>query len=1032
MSTELRISLLGAPSVLRDHVPVSFPYRQAEAVFYYLVVNKSVNREKLADFIWEDTCTAEKTNANLRNAFYILRKTIGSDFILKKNAGSIQINPCYTLLLDTDDFFSASAPLSLYRGDFLDGFYLKNNIRYNAWVSNTRQMFRALYLSRLQDAIQESYSSQDFDLCEKLCKEQIAINEFDETAYQYLMQIYLERKQYTQALQIYSHLEQLLTEELFETPGEELQRLAASVEEGLSQSLSHILEGKKELTVSAETSCQFYGRAQELGQLRELLLSSPSPRHVIVTGEAGAGKTRLIQDTLRFQMPSDRFLILETQCYFAEENYILKPWHKPVQSLLNYLIQKEDPAPFSYLIQSIWTLFPFTREHWKILLDTDDISTYDYRSIQSIFINSCIHFSYSQPLLFFFDDIQWADSSTLSLLRNFITSLADYTDPQIAFVFACRNDCGPEVLDFTSSLTMQRQLNTISLESFGLKETLEMARLLYPEYHFTGETEQEFYKATEGNPFFITEAVNNLRYNVSPTELTPKIRNILKQRISPLPEECRKILDFISVFFDGISFRGLSQISRKDDFELVEILEYLLNQNLLKETRDQDNTFFSFSHQKLLDYVYDEMSWTKKRVLHGKAGRYYETLLSDSGKDMALYPKLIYHFERSADHEQYLKYSVKYLYHYLNVTHEFFPVMEKNLTLFNLNMKAETMEKLPHDVTDMERLLSKLESTIDTFSETFLLDRAKETSALEIHSEFLHMLGRHYIRTCNYDRGLVYINRLKQLNLSDSSPSCTEKIIQANRQLICVYINRFQPDKMKEVIEDSFSRIQPETQPEEFAVWKRLDGLRCIMSGDLSRGRQCLTQAIHIFSHSREKEKHLYNLAAAYSWIGESFRHCKQYSIALACYKKAISICSGNFLVSGIAIFYAYGGMAAFESGDLNLAKEYLDASLLHYKRGNLMWGRSLPYSYKAQLYLKKGNIAKAHQYLETALTYAEKLGSPYETGIVYRIYAQIKAQEGSDGRLPDSLTYYCQKASACFQNVYSPGDLELLAAITP
>ncbi len=96
------------------------------------------------------------------------------------------------------------------------------------------------------------------------------------------------------------------------------------------------------------------------------------------------------------------------------------------------------------------------------------------------------------------------------------------------------------------------------------------------------------------------------------------------------------------------------------------------------------------------------------------------------------------------------------------------------------------------------------------------------------------------------------------------------------------------------------------------------------------------------------------------------------------------------------------------------------------------MWGRSLPYSYKAQLYLKKGNIAKAHQYLETALTYAEKLGSPYETGIVYRIYAQIKAQEGSDGRLPDSLTYYCQKASACFQNVYSPGDLELLAAITP
>ena len=67
-----------------------------------------------------------------------------------------------------------------------------------------------------------------------------------------------------------------------------------------------------------------------------------------------------------------------------------------------------------------------------------------------------------------------------------------------------------------------------------------MAQTLYPEYVFTEDTKKEFFQATDGNPFFITEAVNNLRYNVSPTELTPKIRNILQQRIEPLPEECRK------------------------------------------------------------------------------------------------------------------------------------------------------------------------------------------------------------------------------------------------------------------------------------------------------------------------------------------------------------------------------------------------------------------------------------------------------------------------------------------------------------
>lgn len=142
MNTELKICLLGMPSILKDQLPVVFPYRQAEAVFYYLVIHKAVNRETLAGLIWEDSCTEEKLNANLRNAFYIIRKTLGKDFIQKESGSIIRISPEYDLRLDTDQFLKASAPLSLYRGDFLDGFYLKNNTQFNSWVSNTRQMYK--------------------------------------------------------------------------------------------------------------------------------------------------------------------------------------------------------------------------------------------------------------------------------------------------------------------------------------------------------------------------------------------------------------------------------------------------------------------------------------------------------------------------------------------------------------------------------------------------------------------------------------------------------------------------------------------------------------------------------------------------------------------------------------------------------------------------------------------------------------------------------------------------------------------------
>ena len=43
MSQQLAVSMLGSPSILLDGSPLVFPYRQAEAILYYLFLNKAVN-----------------------------------------------------------------------------------------------------------------------------------------------------------------------------------------------------------------------------------------------------------------------------------------------------------------------------------------------------------------------------------------------------------------------------------------------------------------------------------------------------------------------------------------------------------------------------------------------------------------------------------------------------------------------------------------------------------------------------------------------------------------------------------------------------------------------------------------------------------------------------------------------------------------------------------------------------------------------------------------------------------------------------
>lgn len=1041
MTEHLEVKMLGTPAIILNGANLSFPYRQTEALLYYLLVNKRVSKLTLADIIWGDKCTEEKISSNLRNAFYILRKFIGKDFLEKNTGNQLTVSSQFEVHTDVEDFLNNSASLTAYKGDFLEGFYLKNNTLYNEWLENTRQLLKNLYMKRLLAAIPLEFDRGCHEICEDLCEKLLKINEFDETAYKFLMEIYKHRKNYTMALKIYGQLEELFERELFEKPGEDTQRLAASIEHALNEEFFTLLKAKKDLTVCPIAQNLFFGRAAELDKLSAVLTAfhSGDPcRNILITGEAGIGKSSLAERLLH-KLPCDKgILILKTRCYFAEEKYILKPWQGIARSLLEYLDTQELLTENKLLLQGIYGLFPFLTNNCAPAMDEDDISTLDYKSIQSVFTNALLQFSHRCRVILYIDDLQWADETSLSLIRDLSTCLNSYKKQGLLLLMTCRSTPSGEAKRLLDNMFSLNGLEIITLNRFDYQDTVSMASLLLPTYPYTQELQAQLFHETEGNPLFITEAVNHIKCNGSPNDITPNMQNIIEQRLSPVSKECCQILNLVSIFFDGVTFECLSKLSHKEDYELAEILEYLLSQNLLKEAFDRDNTFFTFTHQKIAEYVYEKMSWTKRRILHDKAGLFFEGRLKGTLSDMALYPKLIYHFDKSSNQQKYLKYAIKYLYNYLNVTHEFFPVIENNMTLFTLDMQVETRERLTDDLGSIENLLSSIENCINDNQEDFPREEAVRREHLETLSDYLHMTGRHYIRACSYEKGLHYILKLKHVNNAPDSPVRLARLLQANRQLMCIYINRYEPRQMTQVVEESLALLQNEDLPEETAVWKRLQGLSDIMAGRLEEGIFHLEEAIAIFTNSTEKEKHLYNLAAAYSWIGEALRHSGKYKIAGEYYEKAIDICSQNYLISGVSIFYAYAGMAAFDSGSIELAKRYLETSKSHYEKGNLMWGRSLPYSYYSLLLLGEGRFDDALKHLETALHHAQKLESKYELGIVYRIITQIKSgrfdQPNAGGsvsaRLEGTLSDYVSIAKDYLDQTFSPVDEQYMAEL--
>lgn len=144
---EIQAFLLGRPRVLLDGEPVSLPFKQAEALLCYLLVEGSASRFKLADLIWGDRGDEKKVRSNMRNAIYVLRKALGTDFLVERQKDVLEINPDYRVEVDLLQFMKQEQPLGEYRGDFLEDFYLKDNEYYNEWVITIRQGYNRVYRS---------------------------------------------------------------------------------------------------------------------------------------------------------------------------------------------------------------------------------------------------------------------------------------------------------------------------------------------------------------------------------------------------------------------------------------------------------------------------------------------------------------------------------------------------------------------------------------------------------------------------------------------------------------------------------------------------------------------------------------------------------------------------------------------------------------------------------------------------------------------------------------------------------------------
>jgi DNA-binding SARP family transcriptional activator/predicted ATPase len=386
------LSLLGPFQVTLAGEPVtSFESDKVRALLAYLAVeaDRSHRRESLAGLLWPDW-PDRAARTNLRNALANLRKAIGDrqarpPFLLISRE-TIQFNSASDHWLDVTAFralveadqagqltsHQLEEAVALYQGSFLEGFSLKDSPAFEDWSLLMRERFQRQALTALHQLAGYYEQRGEYERACEAAWRQVELEPWQEEAHQQLMRALALNNQRSAALAQYETCRRLLAEELGVEPAAETTRLYEQIRDGELKAPVPFparppdLAAKPPPFLDEEGPPQverpvFVARERELAQLDGFLdlALAVQGRVVFVTGEAGSGKTTLVQEFTRRAQEAHADLIVASGNCNAYTG-IGDPY-LPFREILELLTGD---------VEARWAAGAMTREHARRLWNT--------------------------------------------------------------------------------------------------------------------------------------------------------------------------------------------------------------------------------------------------------------------------------------------------------------------------------------------------------------------------------------------------------------------------------------------------------------------------------------------------------------------------------------------------------------------------------------------------------------------------------------------------------------------------------------
>jgi DNA-binding SARP family transcriptional activator/predicted ATPase len=340
------LSFLGSFRVTLDGQPVmGFKSNKERALLTYLAVeaHRPHRREVLAGLLWPDWPDRDALS-NLRYALSNLRQAIGDrtaepPFLLITR-DSLRFNLASNYSLDVKvltEATVATAPppsieelqraVALYQGSFLEGFSVSDSAGFEEWVLFTRERLARMISAALRQLTEACEQRGEFERAQTWAWRQIELEPWDENAHQRVMRLLALSGKRGAALAQYEACRRQLAEELGVEPAVETTRLYEQIRDGKLKTPAPPAAPPPESGVSLPRFLEetptlvqapvFVARERELAQLDRFLdlALAGQGRVVFVTGEAGSGKSALVQEFgRRVQQAHADLIVVSSNC----------------------------------------------------------------------------------------------------------------------------------------------------------------------------------------------------------------------------------------------------------------------------------------------------------------------------------------------------------------------------------------------------------------------------------------------------------------------------------------------------------------------------------------------------------------------------------------------------------------------------------------------------------------------------------------------------------------------------------------------